>query len=911
MVRSAETTIKLDFSSTIKNTLKGGLVASLKVGQSVLSSSLANGIGAGQVNRAWKETSITITSGATLDIDLYGFVGRDIGSGLGRDGLGQLMSISQIVFLAIKQTAGPGQLEIMPTAPTNSVKWVPAGLATVANGGALRPGGTRVWYRDDADAFDVSNASNHLLRLGASGGAVTFDLLVAARNLEKQYWSGTQAGTPRVIHHDNEVKLADYSGNANHAPLNGPMAHIGIPTSVNIFVDCGATALVPATGVFTIASVFQYKNNNTGTIFSQYVNDTGSDGLRLYINTGGVPTLRIYDLVLSDVIVTAPALTLGRWYFITARRSASDVWSLGIDQAYNTTTLARTVTQHGCMIGMITTGATYNTPATSQLRQPMAFLGIWLSDLGDDTLNAFCPFAELWAVSTAYSVNDRRRGSDGLYYVCTVAGTSAGSSVDLAGGSDTGCSWATYEPGAIPASTHRFFTFSNNIDAQTSDSTLRKGTPTVYDLSSNQANGAFQNHLANPVNNTTLNTVVYTDRQSVFDILTKGGGFGSYLRGYVVPNLLGTSTPADDNPQNRPAGRLMEGQEVDLSAIGTVLADTTNGKYKLGDGTNDSNVIFANEDAQGNQEVIAISPPADATTKAAMEVIVAPQVEDVSTYWKFLSSEQSAPDVTAWNNAMVPIDGDGVSTAVIEYEHRHQMFAHVGPGVVVPVMQSDGRLMMQITDVHQGNSVDHSIMGAYSPALLANKSSLEIGKHYRIYFDVDVPSGASAWIDTVTFNICFQLWGTFDVGETNTNPPLAIFFDSDVVLSIKTLKIIQYADDEEPPGDIPAVGSRDVEVIDTSNQWSTPPESRSFQIDYTPDFTKAVLNNGSSTILRDGTQIFQHIGQNAFHTHVLHGTDDTDRGAIIQMGVYTPDSFTDPGVQLFFKRFEFARVTGP
>lgn len=193
MTRTADTTIKLSFGSTIKNTLADGSVASLKVGQSVLNSRLASGIEAGQSNRAWSETDITISSGATLDIDLYDYAGRDIGAGVGRDALGQVLTVEEIVCLAIKMTAGPGQLEIMPTAPANAVAFIPAGLATVANGGALKANGIRMWYQDAVDAFDITDASSNLLRLGANGGAVTFDILVAGRHDDNESSSSSQS----------------------------------------------------------------------------------------------------------------------------------------------------------------------------------------------------------------------------------------------------------------------------------------------------------------------------------------------------------------------------------------------------------------------------------------------------------------------------------------------------------------------------------------------------------------------------------------------------------------------------------------------------------------------------------------------------------------------------------------------
>jgi hypothetical protein len=51
-----------------------------------------------------------------------------------------------------------------------------------------------------------------------------------------------------------------------------------------------------------------------------------------------------------------------------------------------------------------------------------------------------------WATTTAYVVGNVVQGSDGRWYKCITAGTSAGNSSDLAAGSDTGTSdWAVFE----------------------------------------------------------------------------------------------------------------------------------------------------------------------------------------------------------------------------------------------------------------------------------------------------------------------------------------------------------------------------------------------------------------------------------------------------------------------------------
>lgn len=49
-----------------------------------------------------------------------------------------------------------------------------------------------------------------------------------------------------------------------------------------------------------------------------------------------------------------------------------------------------------------------------------------------------------WVDATVYAANDVVKGSDGRWYITAAGGTSAGTSADLANGSDTGITWAVY-----------------------------------------------------------------------------------------------------------------------------------------------------------------------------------------------------------------------------------------------------------------------------------------------------------------------------------------------------------------------------------------------------------------------------------------------------------------------------------
>ena len=181
MARSiSECTAKISFNIKLRNTLTDLTVASISGGGALLNATLANGTGEDMVNRMWQRIGVEILTGATADIDLYDFAGIDIGGGEGMDGLGQAMDLEEIVALVLIKTAGAGQLEVMPTNPSNY--WTCMPKLTVALGNALKTNGILLLYQPNHQAFDVYDATSHVIRLGANGGAVTYSMYVWGRS---------------------------------------------------------------------------------------------------------------------------------------------------------------------------------------------------------------------------------------------------------------------------------------------------------------------------------------------------------------------------------------------------------------------------------------------------------------------------------------------------------------------------------------------------------------------------------------------------------------------------------------------------------------------------------------------------------------------------------------------------------
>lgn len=151
----------------------------------VFNPSMSDGTGTNQANRAWDYAGNLATSG-TLVIDLYDFGTIDGGSGAGKDILGQSLALSEIVGIMIINTtdegssdsSGPGTLEIIPD---TTAGWAPIGSHTVANGGALEPGGVLFKAQPDINGFVVTDAVSHRIKLTANGGPVDFQIIVIGR----------------------------------------------------------------------------------------------------------------------------------------------------------------------------------------------------------------------------------------------------------------------------------------------------------------------------------------------------------------------------------------------------------------------------------------------------------------------------------------------------------------------------------------------------------------------------------------------------------------------------------------------------------------------------------------------------------------------------------------------------------
>jgi len=130
-----------------------------------LAIALANGTGANQADRVFKDTR-TLALSATEDLDLAGVL---------LDGFGQLITFAKLKAVILLAAAGNTN-DVQVTRP--AANGVPLFLAA-ADGLAVKPGGAFVWVAPGT-GVTVTPATGDLLTItnGGAGTPVTYDVIL-------------------------------------------------------------------------------------------------------------------------------------------------------------------------------------------------------------------------------------------------------------------------------------------------------------------------------------------------------------------------------------------------------------------------------------------------------------------------------------------------------------------------------------------------------------------------------------------------------------------------------------------------------------------------------------------------------------------------------------------------------------
>lgn len=113
-------------------------------------------------------SDVALSDTANEDIDVYDLGTYDIGNGAGRDSLGMSQANVTIHYMFIRnRDDSTGNLVVDSSQVNGWTAWLPSGTHT------LKPGDFIQGYWTAGLA--VTDASNHILRLTASGGDINYD----------------------------------------------------------------------------------------------------------------------------------------------------------------------------------------------------------------------------------------------------------------------------------------------------------------------------------------------------------------------------------------------------------------------------------------------------------------------------------------------------------------------------------------------------------------------------------------------------------------------------------------------------------------------------------------------------------------------------------------------------------------
>ncbi len=158
------------------HTIQGEAIAHNKI-MSFAASFTGSGTTANKADRWYFEIDRALTSASNDDLDVYDFAVFDNAT----DALGNAITLAEIVAVIVRnQTTSAGNLVLGgngTTAAWNSV-FSASDTATIT----LHPGGIFLVAAPDDPAYAVADTSNHLLRVNASGGNITYDIGILGRS---------------------------------------------------------------------------------------------------------------------------------------------------------------------------------------------------------------------------------------------------------------------------------------------------------------------------------------------------------------------------------------------------------------------------------------------------------------------------------------------------------------------------------------------------------------------------------------------------------------------------------------------------------------------------------------------------------------------------------------------------------
>lgn len=264
--------ISLRLTGSVVNTMDDGTTATAPHPTVSYSKTLTNGVSANQANRGWQSIGRTLASGHQETIDLYDFIGLDIGAGAGNDGVGQALAIEEIVAIAItndNEVDAAGRLEVLPAVGEG---WSPIGTHTVATGGALDGQGILFKANVSELGFDVAG-SNHRITMRASGGSVTYSIYLFGRHDDNESSSSSLSSSS-----SSSVSSVSSSGSSLSSMSSSKSSLSSISVSMSSISTSGSSSSSSSSGSSSssFSSVSSSSSSSTSEVSSSSSSSSSS-----------------------------------------------------------------------------------------------------------------------------------------------------------------------------------------------------------------------------------------------------------------------------------------------------------------------------------------------------------------------------------------------------------------------------------------------------------------------------------------------------------------------------------------------------------------------------------------------------------------------------------------------------------
>lgn len=181
MADTLKATFKASVSGTYINTLANSAEPVSVLLEKAVTLTTTDGTTTGKADKMWSSKARSLSGASSESIDVYDLGTIDIGTGSGKDALGNSITFAEIVAVLIENnSSSTGNMTI--GGEGSAAAWqTPFGASDGASVGPIPPGGFFMFGSTADPAFAVTDSSDHLLKI-ASSATLTYDIYIIGRS---------------------------------------------------------------------------------------------------------------------------------------------------------------------------------------------------------------------------------------------------------------------------------------------------------------------------------------------------------------------------------------------------------------------------------------------------------------------------------------------------------------------------------------------------------------------------------------------------------------------------------------------------------------------------------------------------------------------------------------------------------